>query len=155
LKPSDPNSSNAIICRGSCLSPACGRCSSASKADGKKIVLASSATGAEVAFHMGVIGAEDLVSATTSADDVEHSKPCPDIFAAAVDKVKPLGPEQVAVVGDSPFDIEAAKKLGIRAIGVRSGGFSDEVLRAAGADELYDGPEDLLRNYETSLLAAA
>ena len=125
------------------------------KADGKKIVLASSATGAEVAFHMGVIGAEDLVSATTSADDVEHSKPCPDIFAAAVDKVKPLGPDRVAVVGDSPFDIEAAKKLGIRAIGVRSGGFSDEVLRAAGADELYDGPEDLLRNYETSLLAAA
>ncbi len=83
------------------------------KADGKKIVLASSASGAEVAFHVGVIGAEDLVSATTSKDDAEHSKPCPDIFAAALDKLKPLGPDEVAVVGDSPFDVEAAKKLGI------------------------------------------
>jgi len=61
----------------------------------------------------------------------------------------------VVIVGGGFGGLEAAKKLGIRAIGVRSGGFSDEVLRAAGADELYDGPEDLLRNYETSLLAAA
>ncbi len=124
------------------------------KADGKKIVLASSASGAEVAFHVGVIGAEDLVSATTSKDDAEHSKPCPDIFAAALDKLKPLGPGEVAVVGDSPFDVEAAKKLGIKVIGFRSGGFPDEVLQEAGADELYDGPEDLLRNYESSLLAS-
>lgn len=123
------------------------------KADGKKIVLASSANGAEVAFHLGVIGAEDLVSATTSKDDVEHSKPCPDIFAAALDKLKPLGPYEVAVVGDSPFDVQAAKKLGIKVIGFRSGGFPDDVLWESGADELYDGPEDLLRNYERSLLA--
>jgi membrane protein len=60
----------------------------------------------------------------------------------------------VAVVGDSPFDVQAAKKLGIRVIGFRSGGFPDDVLREAGADELYDGPEDLLRNYESSLLAS-
>ncbi len=124
------------------------------KADGKKIVLASSAKGAEVAFHLGLIGAEDLVSATTSKDDVEHSKPCPDIFAAALDKLKPLGPDEVVVVGDSPFDVEAAKKLGIKVIGFRSGGFPDDVLREAGADELYDGPEDLLRNYERSLLGS-
>ncbi len=124
------------------------------KADGKKIVLASSAKGEEVAFHLGVIGAEDLVSATTSKDEVEHSKPCPDIFAAALDKLKPLGAHEVAVVGDSPFDVKAAKKLGIRVIGFRSGGFPDDVLREAGADELYDGPEDLLRNYESSLLAS-
>ena len=122
------------------------------KADGKRIVLASSAKGAEVAFHVGVIGAEDLVDATTSSDDVEHSKPCPDIFAAALEKVKPLGADEVVVVGDSPFDVLAAKKLGIKVIGVRSGGFPDEVLREAGADELYDGPEDLLRNYDSSLI---
>jgi HAD superfamily hydrolase (TIGR01509 family) len=124
------------------------------KAGGKKIVLASSAKGAEVAFHVGVIGAEDLISDTTSADDVEHSKPCPDIFAAALEKVKPLGPDEVVVVGDSPFDIEAAKTLGMKAIGMRSGGFPDDVLLAAGADALYDGPEDLLHDYESSLLAA-
>ena len=122
------------------------------KSDGRKIVLASSATGPEIAFHVGVIGGEDLVDATTSADDVEHSKPCPDIFAAALDKVRPLGREETAVVGDSPFDVIAAKKLGLRVIAVRSGGFPDELLREAGADEIYDGPEDLLRNYDASLL---
>ena len=125
------------------------------KVDGRKIVLASSAKGAEVAFHVGIIGAEDLVTATTSADDVEHSKPCPDIFAAALEKVKPLGPDQVVVIGDSPYDVLAAKKLGIRTIGVRSGGFPDRILIDAGVDELYDGPEDLLRNYDRSLLATA
>ncbi len=121
-------------------------------ADGKKIVLASSAKGAEVEFHLNVIGAGDLVAATTSADDVEHSKPFPDIFAAALKKLQPLGPDKVVVVGDSPFDVEAARKLGIRVIGVRSGGFPDEVLLAAGAAQLYDGPQDLLAGYENSLL---
>ena len=122
-------------------------------ADGKKIVLASSAKGEEVDFHLGVIGAGDLVTATTSADDVEHSKPYPDIFAAALAKVAPLGAEEVVVVGDSPFDVLAAKKLGMKVIGLRSGGFDDAQLTEAGADELYDGIEDLLRGYENSLLA--
>lgn len=120
--------------------------------DGKKIVLASSAKGAEVDFHLNLIGAADLVTATTSADDVEHSKPCPDIFAAAMEKVRPFGPNELVVVGDSPFDVQAAKKLGLGVIGLRSGGFPDDVLRQAGAEELFDGPEDLLRNYELSLL---
>lgn len=123
-------------------------------AEGKKVVLASSAKGEEVAFHLGVIGATDLVTATTSADDAEHSKPDADIFAAALDKVRPLGPDEVVVVGDSPYDAQAAKKLGIRVIGVRSGGFSDAVLREAGVDALYDDAADLLRNYESSMIAA-
>jgi HAD superfamily hydrolase (TIGR01509 family) len=121
--------------------------------DGKKIVLASSAKGEEVAYHLNVIGAGDFVSSTTSADDVEHSKPCPDIFAAALKKVAPLGPDEVVVVGDSPYDVKAAKKLGISVIGFRSGGFDDRVLIEAGADELYDGVEDLLRQYEKSLIS--
>jgi HAD superfamily hydrolase (TIGR01509 family) len=122
-------------------------------ADGKKIVLASSAKGEEVEYHMGVIGARDLITDTTSADDVEHSKPCPDIFAAALDKVSPLSAEQVVVVGDTPYDVRAAKKLGIRVIGFRSGGFPEESLIEAGADEIYDGPEHLLSRYEESLLS--
>jgi HAD superfamily hydrolase (TIGR01509 family) len=121
--------------------------------DEKKIVLASSAKDAEIQYHLGVIGARDLVTATTSADDVEHSKPDPDIFAAAMQKVSPLGADQVVVVGDTPYDVLAAKKLGIRVIGFRSGGFPEESLTEAGADEIYDGPEHLLRSYEQSLLA--
>ena len=120
--------------------------------DGKKIVLASSAKAAEVSFHKGVIGAADLIASTTSADDVEHSKPDPDIFAAALAKVAPLTASEVVVVGDSPFDMEAAAKIGIATIGFLSGGFAEDVLRRAGAREIYDGPEDLLRNYDRSLL---
>ena len=122
--------------------------------DGTKIVLASSAKGAEVDYHLALIGAQDLVTATTSADDVEHSKPCPDIFAAALEKVAPISAGEAVVIGDSPFDMQAAKKLGIATIGVRSGGFPDQVLLDAGADQLHDNPEKLLSSYESSLLAA-
>ena len=121
--------------------------------DGVKIVLASSAKAKEVNFALGVLGAADLVHATTSADDVESSKPDPDIFQSALKKVSPLTAEDVVVVGDTPWDVKAACKAGLKTIGVRSGGFSDEELLEAGAAELYDGPEDLLRNYERSLLA--
>lgn len=122
-------------------------------ADAKKIVLATSAKADELHFHMGVIGASDFVTASTSADDVESSKPDPDIFSSARAKVAPLGPDEVIVVGDTPYDVEAACKAGIRTIGFRSGGFPDEVLLAAGAVELWDGPADLLANYERSLIA--
>ncbi len=114
-------------------------------ADGIRIVLASSAKGAEVAYHLNVMEASDLVFATTSSDEVEHSKPCPDIFAAALEKVAPLGPDEVLVVGDTPYDIAAAAKLGVKAIAVRAGGFPDEELGDAVA--IYEGPEDLLRRY--------
>lgn len=122
--------------------------------DDVKIVLASSAKQKEVDYHLGLIGAADLVHATTSADDVDSSKPDPDIFQAAWKKVSPLTAEQIVVVGDTPWDVKAACKAGLKTIGVRSGGFSDAELLEAGAAELYDGPEDLLRNYENSLLAS-
>jgi len=121
--------------------------------DGVKIVLASSAKAEELDFNMGILGAADLVHATTSADDVENSKPDPDIFEAALRKVSPLTADEVVVVGDTPWDVKAASKAGIRTIAVRSGGFPENELLEAGAAELYDGPEDLLRNYERSLLA--
>ena len=121
-------------------------------ADGRKIVLASSAKDDELRFHLSVIGAEDLVSASTSKDDVRHSKPDPDIFAAALAKAGAAA-DQAIVVGDTPYDMEAAAKLGVRTIGFRSGGFPDASLREAGAAELYDGVQDLLGRYEHSLLS--
>jgi HAD superfamily hydrolase (TIGR01509 family) len=119
--------------------------------DGVRIVLASSSDAKEVDFYLGLIGCEDLVAATTSKDDAESTKPCPDIFEAALARVAPLGADEVAVVDDTPWDAEAAGRLGLRTIGFRSGGFPDEALAAAGACELYDGPEDLLRRYEASV----
>jgi HAD superfamily hydrolase (TIGR01509 family) len=122
--------------------------------DGIKIVLASSASAAEVHYHISLIGCEDLVVAFTSSDDVEHSKPCPDIFEAALAKVAPLTANDVVVVGDSPWDVKAAARIGLRAIGVRSGGFEDAELIEAGACALYDGPADLLARYDGSVFAA-
>ena len=121
-------------------------------ADGRQIVLASSAKAEELRFHLSVIGAEDLVSGSTSKDDVRHSKPDPDIFAAALAKAGANAAEAI-VVGDTPYDMEAAAKLGVRTIGFRSGGFPDESLRGAGAAELYDGPQDLLARYDGSLIS--
>jgi HAD superfamily hydrolase (TIGR01509 family) len=120
-------------------------------ADGIKIVLASSSHSEEVDYHLSLIACADLVSATTSSDDVENSKPYPDIFEAALGRVAPLGAEEVAVVGDTPWDAEAAGKLGLRIVGFRSGGFPDEALTVAGACELYDGPSDLLARFDSSV----
>ncbi len=121
-------------------------------ADGITIVLASSSDAEEVHFHLGLIGASDLVEATTSRTDVGRSKPCPDIFEAALEKAE-VGAADALVVGDTPWDMISAGKLGIRTIGFRSGGFPDEVLTEAGASALYDGPEDLLVRYEQSFFA--
>ena len=121
--------------------------------DGTRIVLATSAHGDELDHHLDLMGVRDLVEACTSKDDVENSKPDPDIFAAAFRKVAPLPREEVLVVGDTPYDVEAACKAGLRTVGFRSGGFPDDALREAGAIALFDGPEDLLRRYDESPLA--
>jgi HAD superfamily hydrolase (TIGR01509 family) len=119
-------------------------------ADGVRIVLASSSSQAEVDYNLGLIGCEDLVEETTSKSDVERSKPCPDIFEAAVDKLAPLPRDAAIVVGDSPWDVKAAARAGLGAIGFRSGGFPDEALLEAGACALFDGPADLLARYAES-----
>ncbi|MDO6416309.1 HAD family hydrolase [Sphingomonas sp. BIUV-7] len=122
---------------------------------GQKVVLASSASQAELDHYLDLLDVRDLVSATTSADDVEQTKPAPDIFAVALEKVSPLKADEALVVGDTPYDIEAAAKCGIAAVGLRSGGFSDQSLFEAGAIELYDDVASLLRGYNRSTLAAA
>ena len=119
--------------------------------DGVKIVLASSSHAEEVNFYLSLIACADLVSATTSKSDVEHSKPCPDIFEAALARVTPLAADEVAVVGDTPWDAKAAGKLGLRIVGFRSGGFPDDALAEAGACEIYDGPSHLLDRFEDSV----
>ena len=120
-------------------------------ADGVRIVLASSSDAEDVDHLLGLIGCADLVAATTSKDDVDRTKPCPDIFAAALAKAAPLGAGEAAVVGDTPWDAKAAAGLGLRTIGFRCGGFPDDALAGAGACELYDGPADLLARYARSV----
>jgi membrane protein len=122
-------------------------------AAGQRVVLASSASGAEVEHYIDLLDARDLVSARTSADDVEHTKPAPDIFAAALRKVAPIGPKEVMVVGDTPYDVEAARACGIPTIALRSGKFTDAALHQAGAVAIYDDVAALLAGYDRSPLA--
>lgn len=122
--------------------------------DGIRIVLATSAKSAELRFHIALLGVEDLVHAATSKDDVERTKPCPDIFEAALARVKPLGPPDVLVVGDSPWDVEGACRAGLATVALRSGGFPEAELRQAGAAAVLDDAQDLLARYPDWMQAA-
>jgi membrane protein len=120
---------------------------------GHTIILASSASREEVGFYVELLDADGLLSGTTSADDVRHSKPCPDIFASALALTG--GPaEEAVVVGDTPYDIIAARRAGIDAIAVLSGGFDESELRACGPIAIYRDVADLLANYAGSPLCA-
>jgi len=120
--------------------------------DGKNIVLASSAKGDELDAYKKIANIEDLVEKETSSDDVENSKPDPDIIHAAVSKLHNPDVSDVVMVGDTPYDAEAARKAGVRTIGVLCGGFAEEELRAAGCTMIYRDPADLLEHYEDSPL---
>jgi len=123
--------------------------------DGSKVALASSAVGEELERYKKVADIADLIHAATSADDAEESKPEPDIFAAAVKSLEGVRAEDCVVVGDTPYDVIAARKIGIRTIGLLSGGFPEDSLRDEGAVEIYKDPAHLLENYERSLIGRA
>lgn len=124
------------------------------KANGQKLALASSAKGDELKEYERIAHIEDLVEVETSSADAERSKPHPDIFEAALERLG-MRPEDAIVVGDSPYDAEAAKRAGLHTVGVRCGGFPEAALREASCIAIYDGPEDLLRHYDESPLARA
>jgi phosphoglycolate phosphatase-like HAD superfamily hydrolase len=113
-------------------------------------VLASSAKEDELAFYVQVLEVADLIDGTTSKDDVARSKPHPDIFAAALDRVPARERSGSWVVGDSPWDGLAASRLGLPMVGFRCGGFPEAELRTAGARQLFDGPADLLAHLDRS-----
>lgn len=122
------------------------------KADGKLLALASSATKDDLATYKQILNVEDLVDAATTTTEVESSKPEPDIFLVTLDKLGNIAPERVIVVGDTPYDAEAASKVNLRTIGVLSGGFSVENLDRAGCIAIYQDIADLLAHYDESPL---
>jgi HAD superfamily hydrolase (TIGR01509 family) len=125
------------------------------RASGQRVVLASSGTAGEVGRYKEIAGIADLIADATSSDDAERSKPFPDIFQAALGKLAPLRPNEAVMVGDTPYDAEAARDAGMKSIGVLCGGSSLEALRSAGCIAVYEGAADLLEHYEKSLLASA
>jgi phosphoglycolate phosphatase-like HAD superfamily hydrolase len=111
---------------------------------GIRVVLASSAKRAEVDHYIELLDIENLLTASTSADDVERSKPAGDLFATALSKVDGAGPAEALAIGDTPYDVIAAAKCGIATLAVLSGGFSATVLRSAGAHAIYSGVGEVL-----------
>jgi HAD superfamily hydrolase (TIGR01549 family) len=122
-------------------------------ANGQQIALASSAKPDELKTFEQIANIQDLVGVETSSGDAERSKPHPDIFEAALDRLEKVRREEIVVVGDSPHDAEAARKAGLRTVGVLCGGFPEVALREAGCIAIYADPADLLRRYEDSPLA--
>lgn len=109
-----------------------------------EIVLASSAKKDELGFYKQVCGIDDIVRKETSSDDAERSKPHPDIFEAALALLPSISKNDIVVVGDTPHDAEAARRAGLRTIGVLCGGFAEEDLRDAGCVAIFHDPADLL-----------
>lgn len=124
------------------------------KQDGHRIALASSAKEDEIGTYKKLARIGDLVEEQTSADDAEKSKPHPDIFEATLSQLGDVKPSEAVVVGDTPYDAEAAGKAGLNTVGFLCGGFPEEDLRAAGCVRIYRDASDLLARYDDSPLAA-
>jgi HAD superfamily hydrolase (TIGR01509 family) len=119
------------------------------RGDGLRLMVASSSPKDELESSLQAAGVADLVEGFTSASDAGRSKPNPDVVAAALERLD-LPAAEVVMLGDTPYDVQAAGKVGVGVIAFRCGGFRDEDLR--GALALYDGPADLLARYDESPL---
>lgn len=120
------------------------------KEEGLQLIVASSATSEELKVLLKSAQVDDLLDEATTTSDAEASKPAPDIVEAALKKLQ-MQPEQVVMLGDTPYDIQAAGGAGVSVIAVRCGGFDDTQLASAKA--IYDDPADLLAHYADSPLA--
>jgi len=122
------------------------------KRDKKQIALASSAKKDELKRYKEIAQIDDLIESETSSDNVERSKPCPDIFEAALKQLGNVTPDKVIVVGDTPYDAAAAAEANLKSIGLLCGGWAQHQLRRAGCIAVYRDPADLLARYEESPL---
>jgi len=122
------------------------------KAAGLRIAIASSASKKDLARLKEIASITDLVEEETSNDDAERSKPSPDIFQAALERLK-LNPEQTLALGDTPWDIESARNAGVSTVALTSGGWSEAELREAGALEVYRDAAHLLEQFQRSAFA--
>jgi HAD superfamily hydrolase (TIGR01509 family) len=116
---------------------------------GAAVVLATSAPPDELQILRRVLDAEDTLTAVTNADDVDTAKPDPGIVEIAVDR-SGRSAARAVFVGDAVWDMRAARAVGVRRIGVRSGGVSGDELRSAGAQDVFDDVAELLSRVRTT-----
>lgn len=118
---------------------------------GTLVVLATSAGEQDLALLLKALDANELVDEIVSGAEVDDAKPSPDVFLAAMQKVN-LGPEHCVAVGDTVWDIAAARRSGIGCVCVRTGGSTQHELMEAGALAVYDDAATLLRDLDQSPL---
>ncbi|KIF05954.1 HAD family hydrolase [Streptomyces sp. RSD-27] len=121
-------------------------------ARGLRVVLASSASSDEVRAIRSALRADDVISGATCADDVDRSKPAPDLVHQAL-ALTDAAPEEAVFVGDTVWDVEAAARAGVPCVALLTGGISEAELTAAGPVTVYRGPPELLRALDSSPLA--
>lgn len=117
--------------------------------EGFTLAVATSASTKDLNLLLQAAGIRDLIAEQTSSDDAEHSKPDPDIVAAALRKAG-VEPALAVMLGDTPYDVEAAHRAGIEVVGFECGGWARQELPA---EEVYADASDLLRRYDRSLFA--
>ncbi|QHS52429.1 HAD family hydrolase [Edaphobacter sp. 12200R-103] len=119
------------------------------KKAGIRTALASSASKEELETYKALTRISDLVDVSITADDVNHSKPRPDVFEAALHQLR-SSPAHALALGDTPWDAESAGKIGVRTIGVTTGGWTSQELYDAGCIEVYKDISELFENFDRS-----
>ena len=117
------------------------------RAEGWRLALAYSGLAEEVEHHKKLCDIADLVDAETTKEDAARSKPHADIFYPVLQTLPGIPPADAVVIGDTPYDAEAAGKAGVRTVAVLCGGFPEADLRAAGAVAIFRDPADLLARW--------
>ena len=118
--------------------------------EGIKLVVATSANEEDLEILLKQAGVADLLEDRTSSDDVEESKPEPDLVLAAL-RLAGVSAKEALMLGDTPYDVEAATRAGVGIVAVKTGGWAEPDL--AGAIEVYDTPEAILGDYSASPFA--
>ncbi|MGY4857728.1 HAD family hydrolase [Cryobacterium sp. AP23] len=111
--------------------------------EGIIVVLATSAPQEELDILLELLDSDDVIHATTNADDVDVAKPSPDIVRVALDRAG-VAAHDAVFVGDSEWDVKAASRAGVRSFGVLTGGIAGELLMQAGAERVFASPADFL-----------
>jgi HAD superfamily hydrolase (TIGR01509 family) len=122
------------------------------KERGHTVVLASSAKANELDHYLDLLDARDLADGWTSSADVEETKPQPDLVNAALARAE-AGSDEAVMVGDTPWDIKAAKGADVPTIAVLTGGFGREELLEAGAAALFESVAELVEKLDETALA--
>jgi len=117
---------------------------------GHRLVLASSGQRDDIEHYLDLLDARGLVEAWTTSADVERTKPDPDLVVTAVDKV---GGGEAVLVGDSTFDCESATRAEVPTVAILTGGFSDQELRQAGAEAVFESLTELCQHLDETPLA--